>query len=152
MVFGRDAGVTNYFLPVYPSSGSPIPCLILWFFDSRGGFYYQEKNATGARVGQPDWVDSSVVNWFQQTNARLRQRYQTMIPSLAFVHIPTNASLALQTEAGVHLHYQPGINDDFPLAQQGQGWCPDGRNDGVSCCKRFSLWEREADDEVYTEM
>ena len=53
------------------------------------------------------------------------------IPSLAFVHIPTNASRALQTEAGVHKHYQPGINDDYPLAQQAEGWCANGTNDDM---------------------
>lgn len=132
MVFGRDAGVSNYYLPVYPSSGGSTPCLILWFFDSRGGFYYQEKDSSGNQVGQPNWVDQSVVNWFLQTNNQLRQRYRKTIPSLAFVHIPTNASQALQTEAGVDPNHQPGINDDYILAQQAQGWCADGVNDGVS--------------------
>jgi hypothetical protein len=131
MVFGREAGVSNYYLPVYPSHGSHKPCLLLWFFDSRGGFYYQEHNATGGLVGQPDWVDQSVVDWFVNTNEELTQQHGT-IPSLAFVHIPANASRALQTEAKVHKHLQPGINDDYILAQQAQGWCEDGTNDG-SC-------------------
>ena len=82
-------------------------------------------------MGQEDWVDVSVVQWFQQTNAALVQKYHKAIPSLAFVHIPTDASRALQTEAGVDPNYQPGINDDYVLAQQGQGWCADGRNDGT---------------------
>ncbi|KAK4500529.1 hypothetical protein PRZ48_008718 [Zasmidium cellare] len=131
MVFGRDAGVSNYYLLVYPSWGGQVPSLILWFFDSRGGFYYQEKDADGNRVGQADWVDQSVVDWFQQTKARLGRQYRRTIPSLAFVHIPTNASQALQTEAGVDPNYQPGINDDYILAQQAQGWCADGTNDGT---------------------
>ena len=129
MVFGNESGVSNYYLPVYPSNGGHEPCLILWFFDSRGGFYFQQKNASGADIGQPDWVDVSVVDWFKKTNARLNKRHGRAIPSLAFVHIPTNASLALQTEAGVDPNHQPGINDDYPLAQQAQGWCPDGSND-----------------------
>ena len=132
MVFGEDAGVSNYYLPVYSSNGGEEPSLILWFFDSRGGFYYQETNATGGFVGQPDWVDQSVVDWFQSTKNELTERYQRTLPSLAFVHIPTNASQALQTEAGVKSHYQPGINDDYILAQQAQGWCADGSDDG-SC-------------------
>lgn len=129
MVWNADAGVTNYYLPVYPYNSTGEPSLILWFFDSRGGFLYQQRNASGSLVGQPDWVDISVVNWYQETNAILRQKYQKVIPSLAFVHIPTNASQALQTEAGVDPHHQPGINDDYILAQQAQGWCEDGRND-----------------------
>ena len=124
--------MSNYYLPVYPHNGGNVPCLLLWFFDSRGGFLYQQTNATGSRIGQPNWVDQSVVDWFQLTNMQLTLQHGGPIPSLAFVHIPTNASQALQTQAGVDPSRQPGINDDFPLAQQAQGWCPDLRNDG-SC-------------------
>lgn len=135
MVSGRNAGVTNYYLPVYPSNCTDCakcaPELLLWFFDSRGGFYFQETNEDGSNVGQPNWVDYDVVNWFQQTNAKFVNKYQKMIPSLAFVHIPTNASQALQTQAGVDPNFQPGINDDYPVSQQAQGWCPDGTNDGT---------------------
>ena len=133
MVFGNESGVSNYYLLVYPSDGSDVPCMILWFFDSRGGFYYQQRNATGELIGQPDWVDESVVRWFEDTNAKLTTEYSRTIPSLAFVHIPTNASLALQTKAGVDANHQPGINDDYPLAQQAQGWCPDDSN--TSSCE-----------------
>jgi len=58
MVHGPDAGVSNYYLPVYPSTGdTDEPCLLLWFFDSRGGFHFQQRNASsGAHIGQPDWV------------------------------------------------------------------------------------------------
>jgi hypothetical protein len=132
MVFHPLAGVTNYYLPVYPSNGSDIPSLILWFFDSRGGFYYQQQTDSGERIGQPDWVDQSVVDWFKKTSSSLARQHNRVIPSIGFVHIPTNASRALQTEAGVAAHYQPGINADYPLAQQGQGWCSDGSND-ASC-------------------
>ena len=131
MVFGSESGVSNYYLPVYPSNGSVKPCMILWFFDSRGGFYFQQLNATGAQIGQPDWVDESVVDWFKKTNEDLTAEHGHVIPSLAFVHIPTNASQALQTEAKVHRHLQPGINDDYMLAQQAQGWCADGSNDAT---------------------
>lgn len=132
MVFDTDSGVTNYYLPVYPSDGSDKPCLILWFFDSRGGVYFQRLDSSGSQIGQPDWVDQSVVNWFMKANDELVRTYARAIPSLAFVHIPTNASRAFQTEAGVNAHHQPGINDDYPLAQQAQGWCPDGSNES-SC-------------------
>ncbi|KAK3686992.1 hypothetical protein LTR37_019244 [Vermiconidia calcicola] len=128
MVYGEKAGVSNYYLPVFPSNGSITPCLLLWFFDSRGGFHFQQLDASGDLVGQPNWVDQSVVDWFKATNDNLVQQYGTPIPSLAFVHTPTDASRALQTEAGIDAHHQPGINDDYPLAQQGEGWCPDGSN------------------------
>lgn len=138
MVSGRNAGVSNYYLPVYAPDCTTRNCapeMLLWFFDSRGGFYYRENHEDGSQVGQPDWVDVSVVNWYQATNARITGRFGKVIPSLAFVHIPTYASLALQTEHGrdsINPNHQPGINDDYPLAPQAQGWCPDGRNDG-SC-------------------
>ncbi|POR35588.1 Putative inactive purple acid phosphatase 16 [Tolypocladium paradoxum] len=138
MVPGRDAGVSNYYLPVYPPECNKCGCapeMLLWFFDSRGGYYIQERNADGTHRPQPAWVDTSVVQWFQATHARITARFGKKIPSLAFVHIPTNASLALQTEHGrnsINPNLQPGINDDYPLAQQAQGWCPDGRND-ASC-------------------
>lgn len=134
MVFGPDSGVSNYYLPVYDNNCAGedcVPELLLWFFDSRGGFRYREKDATGARVGNPGWVDFSVVNWFLETNAELVNKYNKIIPSLAFVHIPTYASYVLQ-KVGVDPHREPGINDDDPLAPQAQGWCADGRNDG-SC-------------------
>jgi Calcineurin-like phosphoesterase len=65
MVSSSNAGVTNYYLPVYPSrkSGSKArrkPALLLWFFDSRGGSNYQELDDKGNQVPQPSWVDESV--------------------------------------------------------------------------------------------
>ncbi|KAH7159522.1 Metallo-dependent phosphatase-like protein [Dactylonectria estremocensis] len=136
MVFDRDAGVSNYYLPVFPSncadSTKCIPELLLWFFDSRGGSYYQQWDENGSEIGQPNWVDRSVVNWFRKTNKKLVAKHRKVIPSLAFVHIPTYASLMLQTQSGVDGKRQPGINDDYPLSPQAQGWCADGRSDG-SC-------------------
>ncbi|KAI1429628.1 Metallo-dependent phosphatase [Xylaria sp. FL1777] len=134
MIFGPDVGVSNYYLPVYDhgcvNEFACSPELILWFFDSRGGFKYQQKDAEGNRVGQPDWVDAKVVDWFNQASRSLTRRYRKVIPSLAFVHIPAFASYALQ-EAGVDPNKQPGINDDLPLAPQAQGWCRNGTNDGT---------------------
>ncbi|CAG9996025.1 unnamed protein product [Clonostachys byssicola] len=136
MVFAPDAGVSNYYLPVYGANCTYYercaPELLLWFFDSRGGFRYQEWNEDGSAIGHPNWVDTSVVDWFSQTNAKLVHKYGRTIPSLAFTHIPSYASLALQAGPGVDANRQPGINDDYPLAPQAEGWCSDGRNDG-SC-------------------
>lgn len=136
MVHSRDAGVSNYYLPVYPHNCKQKPCgpsLILWFFDSRGGHYYQRKDAKGELMEQPNWVDYSVVNWFQQTHVELLNKYQRAIPSLAFVHIPTAASLAFQQHIGPDPNRQPGINDDNPLAAQAQDWCADGVTRDGSC-------------------
>lgn len=134
MVPGESAGVSNYYLPVYnstcaaaaPDDGSCVPELILWFFDSRGGNYYQQLNGSGAAVPQPCWVDESVVRWFNETRQQLSRNFSTLVPSLAFVHIPVTASQALQRDRGVDPNLQPGVNDDNPLAAQAQGWCANG--------------------------
>jgi len=136
MVTGPNAGTSNYYLPVYDNNCTAYdrctPDLILWFFDSRGGARFQEQDADGNQIGLENWVDISVVDWFQQSNAELVNRYQKTIPSFAFVHIPAYASLAFQ-QAGVHPNYEPGINDDVPLAPQAQGWCSDGKTNDGSC-------------------
>lgn len=136
MVFGPNAGVSNYYLPVYGCNSGPYasPQMILWFFDSRGGHYYQQLNASGDLIDQPDWVDVSVVEWFRETSSLLAKTYGQVIPSLAFVHIPTNASFSYQNQTvGVDPNHEPGINDDNPLAQQAEGWCPDGHVDPDGC-------------------
>ncbi|KAL7756846.1 hypothetical protein ACKLNR_013839 [Fusarium oxysporum f. sp. zingiberi] len=117
MVSAADAGTTNYYLPVYASNCTRncTPELIMWFFDSRGGFYYQGR-------AQPNWVDESVVRWFNSTNDDLVAEYGKEIPSLVFVHIPLYASLMLQQDEGIDKNNQPGINDE-KVVQQGQGWC-----------------------------
>ena len=120
MVLSEDAGVTNYYLPIYSSDPfDPVPELLLWFFDSRGGFYFQELDSNGDQVGQPEWVDESVVEWFEVTQKVLEAEYGKVVPSLAFYHIPINAMAAFQSEIGVNEYKEPGINDDNPLAQQG---------------------------------
>lgn len=80
--------------------------------------YYQETAADGSSIGQPNWVDSSVVSWFAQERDNLTATYGQSIPSLAFVHIPVDAFLAFQEE-GVDANSEPGINADVPLSQQG---------------------------------
>ncbi|KAL8341794.1 hypothetical protein RB601_005357 [Gaeumannomyces tritici] len=156
MVRDPRAGTTNYYLPVYGADcdaaltsnhsyvppGRPgrrcVPELVLWFFDSRGGFLFQKLNETsGERLGHENWVHPSAVSWFRRTSRQLARSFGgAVVPSLAFVHIPVAASLALQTEHGrngsssssVDPNRQPGINDDCPLGPQAQGWCPDGRD------------------------
>lgn len=60
MVAGNssDVGVTNYYLSVYPASGSEVPELILWFFDSRGGNL--NGRPSGQYIKRPDWVEKKV--------------------------------------------------------------------------------------------
>ncbi|RFU23804.1 hypothetical protein B7463_g12534, partial [Scytalidium lignicola] len=122
MVSGRNAGVSNYWLPVYPSDKTKdTPALLMWFFDSRGGNYFQELDENGLVVTQPSWVDVSVVDWFKQTRDELTAKWG-VLPSIAFVHIPVIAMQAFQSQNngnGVSATQEPGINDDNPLAIQG---------------------------------
>lgn len=81
------AGLTNYYLLVYSSNATSnvtneveTPVLIMWFFDSRGGFdMYGLKPAN---------VDETVVNWFKVENAKMKKKWG-IVPALAFFHIPT---------------------------------------------------------------
>ncbi|OHE94071.1 calcineurin-like phosphoesterase [Colletotrichum orchidophilum] len=130
MVSDSNAGISNYYLPVYASDCTKDDCtpeLVLWFFDSRGGFYYMQTGSNDAAklVGQPNWVDESVVNWFKSTNSDLNTKHNKNIPGIAFVHIPPKASSAIQAQ-GIDPEKNPGINDDSPLSYQAQGWCGDG--------------------------
>jgi hypothetical protein len=139
MVSGDGIGVTNYYLPVYgkncPSSPHKkcTPALLLWFFDSRGGWEFQQKDASGNLIGRQNWVDEKVVDWFQKTSTSLSHLHNKTIPSIAFVHEPIHASKVFQTQQNVDPNRQPGINDDVPLAAQADGWCPDGSNSSDQC-------------------
>lgn len=117
MVSASDAGVSNYYLPVY-GNDSAVPEFLFWFFDSRGGNYFQQESAAGKPVPQPNWVSQSVVDWFTETRSALEKEYGHVVSSVAFVHIPVNAMAAFQA-TGVNANREPGINDDDPLAQQG---------------------------------
>ncbi|KAG8169644.1 hypothetical protein KVR01_000389 [Diaporthe batatas] len=113
-----DVGVTNYYLEVFSSDESDkTPKLILWFFDSRGGNYFQREDSSGLPVGQPNWVDPAVASWLSTAAANITSTYGATIPSLAFVHIPVQAFLKFQN-AGVNANQEPGINDDNPLSPQ----------------------------------
>lgn len=56
MVSDPSAGVTNYYLPVFPHNMSAkAPEVILWFFDTKGG-----NICTGDHEERPTWVHQSV--------------------------------------------------------------------------------------------
>lgn len=115
-------GVTNYYLLIHPSEGSQNPVAILWFFDSQGGFPFQGLKDPES---VPDWVSPPIVTWFLSCQNALRKKWGD-IPSLAFVHIPPTAFLAVQSkllpETGDKSSHFPGINEDVPLDAQGDGW------------------------------
>ena len=114
-------GVSNYWLPIYASGDSSTPVVILYFFDSQGGEIYQRL---GFKRWMPNWVEDSAVSWFRKERDAIEERWGT-VPSLAFVHIPPTPFLELQKKrfpkkGEKDLHF-PGLNDDVPVANQGEG-------------------------------
>ncbi|EYE98606.1 metallophosphoesterase family protein [Aspergillus ruber CBS 135680] len=124
MVSDPAAGLTNYFLPVFPhnSTAAEVPEVILWFFDTRGGSVCSESEDESDRM--PDWVHQSVTKWFIKSHSQLMAEYGKAVPSLAFFHIPTYALRAFQ-ETGISNYTEPGINDEIPVKQQGYFWDDD---------------------------
>lgn len=108
-------GVTNYYLLIQNSDGRPAA--VLWFFDSRGGASYQGDPSNQDDI--PDWVADETAAWFTATSNQIRAEYGPL-PSVAFVHIPPHPFLAAQ-KAGLDPARFPGINEDVPVAIQGEG-------------------------------
>ena len=60
-ISGPEAGITNYYLPVYPHGNSDgPPALVLWFFDSRGGYRASNRDTEASQGLRGDWVHESV--------------------------------------------------------------------------------------------
>lgn len=108
-------GVTNYYLMVQSSNGDPVA--VLWFFDSRGGSSYQHDPSNQDDI--PNWVANETVQWFTSTSQQIRSQHG-LLPGIAFVHIPPHPYLAAQQD-GLDPARFPGINEDVPVAIQGEG-------------------------------
>lgn len=108
-------GITNYYLLIQTSDGRPAA--VLWFFDSRGGASYQGDPSNQDDI--PNWVADETAAWFTATSNQIRADYG-LLPSIAFVHIPPHPFLAAQ-RVGLDPARFPGINEDVPVAIQGEG-------------------------------
>jgi hypothetical protein len=133
-ISGFQAGITNYYLTVYPHDNlNGPPALLLWFFDSRGGRNATNRDSSMTPGVRADWVDESVrmfsrmqcrhrltylkvVEWFTEKNANLTSEFGRSIPSLAFYHIPAHAMFEYQ-EKGVSKKKTPGINGETVVSQ-----------------------------------
>ncbi|KAH7112463.1 Metallo-dependent phosphatase-like protein [Dendryphion nanum] len=126
-------GTSNYYIPIYTFSGDCRPelAMVLWFFDSRAGAAFQ-KGEDGQTVPVEDWVAPEVARWFALEKAAFKQQFKRPIPSLAFVHIPVQATRALQ-EKGVNKATNPGLNQEIIGHQantcDNQGNCEYNGND-----------------------
>ncbi|EPQ53523.1 Metallo-dependent phosphatase [Gloeophyllum trabeum ATCC 11539] len=121
---GGYGGPGNYWVPVYEKASDSAPILVLWFFDSRGGF------SPGANsTAMPDWVDASVATWIKSETAAMTAAWgpASARGALAFVHIPPHVIQPLQ--AGLNSTRDPGLNADL-LGQGSTQATTDPANNG----------------------
>ncbi|KAF5313895.1 hypothetical protein D9619_013002 [Psilocybe cf. subviscida] len=106
---GGVAGPGNYWVPVYRNAHDPSPVLVLWFFDSRGGF-----SPNPISTALPDWVDATVATWIASETAKMDAAWgpadKNKRGAVAFVHIPPHAIEA--TQATLDPNRNPGLNAD----------------------------------------
>ncbi|KZM22951.1 hydrolase [Ascochyta rabiei] len=115
----EQVGTSNYYIPVYASTGGGNPQLsmMLWFFDSKGGRDFQKVDTNGEDVPVADWVDDKVTSWFRLTSDAVHQQQGRIIPSLVFVHIPVHSTRAYQ-DKGRDPTTAPGLNEEL-IGHQG---------------------------------
>ncbi|KAF8962278.1 Metallo-dependent phosphatase [Flammula alnicola] len=105
---GGVEGPGNYWVPIYRNVQDRAPILVLWFFDSRGGF---SPNPDSVPV--PDWVDESVADWIVSESQAMEQAWGPADSrgAVAFVHIPPHAIQVLQATLDPNIN--PGLNADL---------------------------------------
>ncbi|OCH87059.1 Metallo-dependent phosphatase [Obba rivulosa] len=106
---GGEEGPGTYWVPVFEHENDDAPVLVLWFFDSRGGFS-PGTNSTPV----PDWVDDTVAGWIEQQTALMNAAWGPpgdVRAALTFVHIPPHAIQALQPT--LNSTQDPGLNADL---------------------------------------
>ncbi|KAG6906472.1 hypothetical protein DXG01_013799 [Tephrocybe rancida] len=104
---GGVGGPGNYWVPIYRRKTDASPALVLWFFDSRGGF---SAGPNSTRL--PDWVDSSVAQWIKTETHAMNAAWGSADKrgALAFVHIPPHIVTDLQNS--LDSDRNPGLNAD----------------------------------------
>ncbi|GLB38949.1 putative calcineurin-like phosphoesterase [Lyophyllum shimeji] len=104
---GGPGGPGNYWVPIYRRKNDRAPVLILWFFDSRGGF---SAGPNSTRL--PDWVDASVGGWIRSETRAMNAAWGSAEKrgALAFVHIPPHVATDLQNN--FDSAENPGLNAD----------------------------------------
>ncbi|PVF97989.1 Metallo-dependent phosphatase [Serendipita vermifera] len=104
---GGEGGEGNYWVPIFKHIDDAVPSLILWFFDSRGGF-------SPGPDSHPveDWVHHTVADWIRDETKKMDKRWgpPKNRGSLAFVHIPP--FLVRKLQANLNSTLSPGLNAD----------------------------------------
>jgi hypothetical protein len=124
----EEVGWSNYYIPVYSATDANRLEMLLWFFDSKGGRVFQPgtnlDTPTGSYVEDRvsnDFSDpnfdrmliAQVTTWFQNTRDQFDRQNSRTIPSLAFFHIPVQATRALQRSNSRGESTEPGINAEI---------------------------------------
>jgi len=101
---GGPGGPGTYWVPIYTSKSATSPRLVLWFFDSQGGFKTDN-------TPMPDWIDASVAPWIVNEVKAMKTAWgATPRQHLVFTHIPPNEIQKLQ--ATINNKTNPGLNAD----------------------------------------
>jgi len=101
---GGPGGPATYWVPVYSSPAARAPSLLLWFFDSQGGFKTDN-------TPMPDWVDATVATWIEDEVKLMNAAWgSTQRQHLIFTHIPPYEIKKLQ--ANINNQSNPGLNAD----------------------------------------
>ncbi|KAF5346571.1 hypothetical protein D9758_013493 [Tetrapyrgos nigripes] len=99
-------GPGNCWVPIYQTQDAPSPSLILWFFDSRGGFIdtnpwhpVPQDSASNGLKGADDWVHESVAGWIESEVGRMDAAWELQTRRemgrggqhwLLFIFLPTS--------------------------------------------------------------
>ncbi|KIY48716.1 Metallo-dependent phosphatase, partial [Fistulina hepatica ATCC 64428] len=110
---GGIGGPANYWVPFTSSSynrcTAESPCLVLWFFDSRGTWSSGFQTNGSA---MPDWVDVSVADWIKSETEAMESAWGSAEnrSAMAFVHIPPLSIFSCPQT--LNKTESPGLNAD----------------------------------------
>lgn len=91
---------STYYIPIYSSFNKSNPAVILWIFDSKD--FCRNISSDGC-------VDTDQIEWFKETEKKLRDLYGEDFISFAFTHIPPPEFLTLYNTGFVYGNRFEGV-------------------------------------------
>jgi hypothetical protein len=110
---GGQGGEGNYWVPIWENEEATSPSLVLWFFDSRGGWSKPNPKTGEPSYPYPDWVDKTVADWIASETKKMDAAWGpagTSRAAIGFVHIPPHVMEGLQPS--LDSSKEPGLNAD----------------------------------------
>ncbi|KAI1798381.1 Metallo-dependent phosphatase [Ganoderma leucocontextum] len=104
---GQGYGPGTYWVPVFTKAADYAPSLILWFFDSRGGF---SEGANSTRL--PDWVDENVATWINLTVATMDAAWGPADNGVGAFLISDHRHVVQDLQTNLNSTQDPGLNAD----------------------------------------